>query len=165
MSRKHISFIGACLATFALFVLLQIFVADRRDALASSSAFDGRMIVEDGRYTLPQKRDIRQKILRDQKELLNLTGAEIRAILDQPELVRRDAPTTVWQYRNDSCVVDLYFTTPNPQALKAPVVHFEARGRRDDISDEFAQSNCVQALVRETAPSRFVSFEAIYKSQ
>lgn len=156
---------GACLATCVLFVLLQFFAADRRDALASSSSFNGRMIVEDGRYTLPQKRQIRQMVLRDQKELLNLTGSEIRAILDQPELVRRDAPTTVWQYRNDSCVVDLYFTTPSPKALKAPVVHYEARARHDDVTDEFAQTNCVQSLVRDTAPSRFVSFESIYKSQ
>lgn len=156
---------AACAATFALFVLLQIFVADKREALASSSSFDGRIIVEDGRYSIPQKRGIRQQVLRDQQGLLDLTGAEVRAILDQPELIRRDAPTIVWQYRDDTCVVDLYFTTTAAKASKAPVVHYEARGRSDEISDEYAKEHCVENLVREAAPSRFVSFDAIYKSQ
>ncbi len=165
MNKKQFSFLIACVATFTLFALLQIFVADKREALASSSSFDGRIIVEDGRYSLPQKRSIRQQVLRDQQGLLDLTGSEVRAILDQPELVRRDAPTIVWQYRNDSCVVDLYFTTTAAKASKAPVVHYEARGRTDEVSDEFASENCVESLVRDATPARFVSFDSIYKSQ
>ncbi len=165
MNRKQLSFIGACAATCVLFIALQSFVMIKRDALASSTSFGGRMIVEDGRYSLPQKRMIRQKILRNHEELFNLTGAEIRAVLDQPELVRRDAPTIVWQYRNEACVVDLYFTTPSAKALKAPVVHFEARPRHDEVTEEYANDNCVSNLVRDTTPSRFVSFESIYKSQ
>ena len=165
MNKKDLSFTAAVLATLGLFVLLSAFVVEKRDALASSTSFDGRAIVEDGRYSVPQKRRIRQQVLNSQDELLNLTGAEVRAILDQPELIRRDAPTIVWQYRNDECVVDLYFTTGAAKALKAPVVHFETRPRHDEVSDERVEAGCVEALVRENAPARFVSFDSIYKSQ
>lgn len=42
------------------------------------------------------------------EDVLGLAAAAIEKLLGRPELVRRDAPAEVWQYRSESCVVDLY---------------------------------------------------------
>ena len=164
MNKRYASFISACGLVVTAFLAVQFLSADDHQAMASS-AVGGRMIVEDGRYSMSQKRVLRQAILANADSLLDMRGSEIRAVLDQPELVRRDMPTVVWQYRNDLCVMDVYFTAGQNKVLDSPVVHYEARARHDAITDDYAQAICVDRLVRDNAPRRFVSFEAIYKSQ
>ena len=94
-----------------------------------------------------------------------LTGREIRAVFNQPELVRRDEPTVVWQYRNESCVLDVYFTTRQTKVAKAPVVHYEIRAREIGVDDEAVQGTCIPDMVRSRAQGiNFVNLDALYKA-
>jgi hypothetical protein len=57
-------------------------------------------------------------------DLVGLDGPSLETLLGKPGLVRRDYPAEVWQYRNPSCVLDVYFYT---DAARLTVTHAEAR--------------------------------------
>lgn len=62
------------------------------------------------------------------ERLAGLTAADVSALLGPPGFVRRDPPAEVWQYRTDSCVLDLFlYADAADRPLR--VDHFEFRGR------------------------------------
>jgi hypothetical protein len=76
----------------------------------------------------------------------DLTGIEssaLQRLLGTPGLVRKDYPAEVWQYRNPSCVLDIYLY---PDHDRLTVAHAEARAPKitgDPLPaciTEFAQS-------------------------
>jgi hypothetical protein len=62
----------------------------------------------------------------DPEAILGLAPDALERLLGRPELVRRDAPAEVWQYRSASCVVDLYLY---PERASYRVAYIEARDR------------------------------------
>lgn len=164
MKRKILSFGLASVVILGLFVLIHSVRQGEGEALASSSPLAGKTIEDGARYSAVQKRAIRRAVMNDASALMELNGLDVRAVLNQPGLVRRDLPTVVWQYRNEACVLDIYFTTASAKASKAPVAHYEVRARQKGVADEDVQGVCVQSLVRERAGQNFVNFDALYKS-
>ena len=57
-------------------------------------------------------------------DLVGLDGPSLETLLGKPGLVRRDYPAEVWQYRNPSCVLDVYLY---PDDERLTVTHAEAR--------------------------------------
>jgi hypothetical protein len=57
-------------------------------------------------------------------DLVGLDGLSLEHLLGKPGLVRRDYPAEVWQYRNPSCVLDVYLY---PDDERLTVTHAEAR--------------------------------------
>lgn len=97
------------------------------------------------------------------EKLLELRGREVLGLLKAPGLVRQDFPTIVWQYRNDSCVLDIYFKAEkrnDPAA--ASVVHYEVRDRKGD--NQLEVSDCVQNIARDQNGVRMVDIKKIYKA-
>lgn len=41
-------------------------------------------------------------------ELLHLSAAEVRRKLGPPDFRRQDPPAELWQYRGESCILDLF---------------------------------------------------------
>ena len=78
-------------------------------------------------------------------DLLRMSGGEIHALFDAPELVRADHPIVVHQYRSASCVLDIYFASMEDTVSQAPAVHYEIRARSSDVP-EFDQKECLQSL-------------------
>jgi len=76
-------------------------------------------------------------------ELTGLEGSALQRLLGIPGLVRKDYPAEVWQYRNPSCVLDVYLY---PDHDRLTVAHAEARAPKitgDPLPaciTEFAQS-------------------------
>ena len=76
-------------------------------------------------------------------DLTGLEGSALQRLLGTPGLVRKDYPAEVWQYRNPSCVLDIYLY---PDHDRLTVAHAEARAPRitgDPLPaciTEFAQS-------------------------
>jgi len=62
------------------------------------------------------------------ERLAGLTGTEVSALLGPPGFVRRDPPAEVWQYRTESCVLDLFLYADGAD-LPLRVDYFEFRGR------------------------------------
>lgn len=85
---------------------------------ANSYSFAGESIVS-----------LRAFVRSNPDNILRMVGRDISVLLEEPELVRADFPTVVWQYRKDNCVLDVYFASSAEDVLDAPVVHYEARYR------------------------------------
>ncbi len=112
-----------------------------------------------------ERRALRKSISVNPDSLLDVYGRDVFEVFDKPEMVRRDAPTTVWQYRNETCVLDLYFTTAKDSAMAAPVVHYEVRLRDGGAGEQAAMGQkCVKSLARAHAGFGLVNFNAMYKA-
>lgn len=62
------------------------------------------------------------------ERLAGLTAPDVSALLGSPGFVRRDPPAEVWQYRTETCVLDL-FLYADGAGQPQKVSHFEFRGR------------------------------------
>ena len=81
--------------------------------------------------------------------LLKLKGAQINFLFSTPGLQRHEGEMNVWQYRTDSCVLDLYVADGG----RGNVVHYETRARvKASHSDEgdmdvAAARDCVRSVL------------------
>jgi hypothetical protein len=57
----------------------------------------------------PAARGLAKDISLHPEKMLSVRGQDIKSILREPELIRHESPTTIWQYRTDACVLDVYF--------------------------------------------------------
>jgi hypothetical protein len=76
------------------------------------------------------------------EDILGLAADAIEKLLGRPELVRRDAPAQVWQYRSASCIVDLYLY---PEKTSYRVAFIEARDRS---AARMAADRCFDSLAK-----------------
>ncbi|MEZ5813137.1 MAG: hypothetical protein R3E13_00180 [Alphaproteobacteria bacterium] len=165
MKRKILSFILFSTAMLGLFILIHALRQGEGEALASSASVAGKTIEDGAQYSAMRKRSIRRAMISDVNELMNLTGGEVRAVLNQPELIRRDLPTVIWQYRNKSCVLDVYYTTAGAKKVnKTPVAHYEIRARQKGVADEDVRESCLPSLIRARAGNNFVNLDGFYKA-
>lgn len=72
-------------------------------------------------------------------DLIGSSAEATRGLLGDPAMVRREPPAEVWQYRSDTCVLDVYMY----DTVKYAEVR-ERRGRRD--SSESTDRNCLETL-------------------
>ena len=77
------------------------------------------------------------------ENLLGTDSAKLETWLGKPRLIRHDDPAQVWQYRNNSCVLDVYLY-PAEDELK--VAHAEARTQAITASPVSA---CLAAFFEE----------------
>jgi len=164
MLKKHFKFIIACACAFAVFAFYVTFYGDEHNqALASLS--EGEANAQMVNYKPARKRHLSARLRQDVNQILDLSGHDIVQIFDEPELVRQDLPTTIWQYRNESCVMDVYFTVDNVNDVaRANVAHYEVR-RRDTRADEKVTANdCMQELVAHDTMISLIDINAIFKA-
>ena len=89
--------------------------------------------------------------------LVGLDFAGVIGLLGEPELRRREPPAEVWQYRNETCVVDLFFyneagVTPSASTGQAAVVGHDAR-LRSGVDGPVDAARCLgEIAARPTAP-------------
>jgi ABC-type Fe3+-hydroxamate transport system substrate-binding protein len=78
----------------------------------------------------------------DPERLIGLGPAGLNALLGQPELIRREAPAQIWQYRADGCVFDVVLYE---EAYGERVTYVEARDGRGNRTET---RPCLNALLR-----------------
>ena len=61
--------------------------------------------------------------------LIGLVDSELERILGKPDFRRNDPPAQIWQYRNPSCLFDVFLYQDQAAADAYTVTHIEARGR------------------------------------
>jgi hypothetical protein len=164
MKREMLSLLIAT-GVFAAIVLANYAMRriDDGAAYAAGGSQMAREILQGAGIPSSRLRDLRQSISADPANILDVSGREIYAVLSQPEMVRTDSPTTVWQYRNSFCVLDVYFTTRDTTAARAPAVHYEIRAREKDVPDDAVQERCARDLVRAHAGMNLINANAFYK--
>jgi len=82
----------------------------------------------------------------DPKQLLGLDPAMLNEKLGEPALIRRDGDAEIWQYREDSCVLDLFL-----YGLDKTVEHVDLRNR--GAGDGSSVSDCFTEMLRAALPS------------
>ena len=163
MKREVLSLVIAAGFIAAVFIFNETLRRDDGVAYASSGTVMAREIRDGAGIPSDRLREIRQNVSMDSSKLLDVTGREIYAVFSHPELIRTDSPTTIWQYRNSFCVLDVYFTTRDKTALRAPAVHYEVRARGKGVADEAVQGRCVRDLVRANSGMNLLNVNALYK--
>lgn len=97
--------------------------------LLRDSLFMARMSArEESRYV----RTLAALLRDDPRVFLRMVEADIKLLLDEPELRRNDGAFAMWQYRTDSCVLDLYLSAKgnrNKDGDAMRVVDYEVRMR------------------------------------
>ncbi|MDP2699268.1 hypothetical protein [Thalassospira sp.] len=87
----------------------------------------------------------------DVNDLIGQTEAAVTDRLGEPELVRGEGPSRVWQYRTDRCIFDAFFF---PQTENAPrhLAHMIARLRNGE--GEITLQNCLDDIMRSLHEGR-----------
>ena len=164
IQRKHFQFVIACafaLVGFAIYVSLS--GEERNQAHASLN--DGEGMGEMVNYKPARKRHLSARLRQDVDQILDLKGHDIVQIFDEPELVRSELPTTIWQYRNDSCVMDVYFTVENiNDVARSNVAHYEVRKRDTRDDGNLAVDDCMQDLIAHDTMISLIDINAIFKA-
>lgn len=98
------------------------------------------------------------------ENLKNLRRGDLKLALAQPDLNRRDGGKAIWQYRNESCVLDVYWQQPKESSK---IVHYEFRMRRSifdkvDAASDPAAWQCLQSLINERQEIVRREFEETY---
>ena len=78
----------------------------------------------------------------DPERLIGLDSGALSALLGQPELIRRESPAQVWQYRGVDCVFDVILYQ---EAESTRVTYVEAR---DDKGGRSEPRHCLNQLLR-----------------
>ncbi len=80
----------------------------------------------------------------DPEQVMGLDDEALEALIGPPGLRRDEHPAQVWQYRGESCVLDL-FLYPDDEAEPHRVVYYEIRGDGDGA---LARRRCFRALLQ-----------------
>jgi hypothetical protein len=159
MKKEYSSFVIACFLAIGVFVINNSVRGTSNIAQAEPSPM-GQL---EEAYSSRARDKISQNVVYSTDRILKLSGRDVYEILDQPELVRRDLPTVVWQYRNESCVLDVYFKASGDDVLAEPVVHYEVRGR--SAVAQVAPRSCLSSLVKSSRSAfNVLDARAFYKS-
>lgn len=96
----------------------------------------------------------RQFVAGDPDTLTMLTEQEIVYLFGKPAMRRKDADATIWQYRNEACVVDFYFYDQPGLEDQSRVSYVDVR-RLDHGKMKFKtvsaakKSDCFETVVEE----------------
>lgn len=112
------------------------------EASTSEAAREGAPVQESAVPKAPELPEIDD----DPKQLITMTRDDLNSLLGQPDLVRRESPAEIWQYRGKDCVLDvfLYHEDDKPDS-PFKVVYSEARDLEAQNSD---QRRCLNGLLR-----------------
>lgn len=113
-------------------------------------------------YTQSEERYIIRAVSGNPDNLIKLDGHGVRVVLDEPEMVRADLPSVLWQYRTERCVLDVYFKSKSRNADNAPVVYYETRARNEN--DKISREECLADFMPHSYGPRMVSVSTFYKS-
>ena len=78
----------------------------------------------------------------DPQQLIGMGPASLNAFLGAPELIRREAPASLWQYRAEGCVLDVVLY---PDRGGDKVTYLEAR---EDGATKMPARSCLNKLLR-----------------
>ena len=87
------------------------------------------------------------RILPKLDALQNLTGNQVRALLGTPSFMRSDSPAEMWQYRTDSCTLDL-FLYENLDTGIPSVAHY---GIRLQLGQALTKTECYEIVIKNSS--------------
>ena len=73
----------------------------------------------------PSIRKLRQNITLDLATIKDVRGQDIRVLFGQADLVVSELPTTIWQFQNEDCALNIYFVHKSHDVLNASASHYD----------------------------------------
>jgi len=135
---------------------------------AQSKADDGTQSVEISKTMIKAHKRQMRSLLKGSTDAINhLQKGEVYLLFSRPELARYDGSVSSWQYRNEHCVVDIFFAKDEASKIDR-VVHYEIRQRQTarfvnakgnaaaGYSDS-EQSKCLAALLDQNKTASDIS--------
>lgn len=74
--------------------------------------------------------DLKKLLIKDPERISMLLGQDLQLVMGHPALERKDAMMSMWQFRSDDCVLDVYFKPTSDDWQYAPMMHYEMRKRQ-----------------------------------
>ncbi len=112
--------------------------------------------------------DLQNAAAENPDSFYKMTARDLTLMLARPDLERKDYPGVAWQYRSDSCVLDVYYTAANDAALDdSQIQHYEIRERgviTHANGGDAPSWNCLQSLYQERQKVIEASFNEIFAS-
>lgn len=109
---------------------------------------------------------LQDKTFENPQNLYQLSGRDVSLMLAKPDLERHDYPSVVWQYRTQSCVLDVYYTEGQGSDLaQTQVQHFEIRPRgliTEKRGQKADPKNCLSALFEDRQEVIEAGFRQVY---
>jgi hypothetical protein len=135
---------GTRVAAVLLAALLGACETAGGDPSASASGATSQTDAADGDQASPEVATLppEPEIDDDPERLLGLGPDALSDLLGQPELIRRESPAQVWQYRSVDCVFDVVLYQ---EAGREKVTYVEAR---DGDGDRTEPRPCLNQLLR-----------------
>lgn len=127
-------------STFGWLVLwLVMFMAVPSSDIKPSFMNDKAALQAATQYVQIEEMDVSRKITHawnamnkgDLNFLLNLSNFEVLALMGVPNFNRKDGNVNLWQYRHDSCVIDIFLNDSQNKPGEAAVVFFSVRLRQN----------------------------------
>lgn len=137
----------------ALLCIWGAFAATRMIVHSEAVASTGAMSPKTSLFAALEKRryvsDLYDLVGTDPEQLKQLQVSDLEQMFDQPELKRREGNLTVWQYRSDACVLDIYFRgddeTPLDYVLRSRHVAYFVGG--EDSSEDLSEVDCIDTII------------------
>ena len=137
----------------ALLCIWGAFTATRMVVHSEAVASTGAMSPKKSLFAALEKRryvsDLYDLVGTDPEQLKQLQVSDLEQMFDQPELKRREGNLTVWQYRSDACVLDIYFRgdddTPLDYVLRPRNVAYFVGG--EDSSVDLSEVDCIDTII------------------
>ena len=83
------------------------------------------------------------------EHLIGLHDSDLEKILGMPDFKRKDPPAQRWQYRNPSCLFDVFLYQEKNDADAYSVAHVEARGL--DVN-RVSDRDCFLSILKDRKP-------------
>lgn len=115
------------------------------------------------RKTRSEIRSLARAIYKDASEIQGQPLSHFVQIFYHPELIRSEGSMVLWQYRNEECVMDIYFETHEHKKGSETVKYFETRSRNPHLFPEQDSVQCVHSLLRTAHRPRMVDVSSIFK--
>jgi hypothetical protein len=66
---------------------------------------------------------LQKKLMKSTNVIERFSPVQIKAVFSEPSLLRSDGNYSIWQYKNEYCVLDLYFNS----SISNTVMYYEIR--------------------------------------
>lgn len=151
---KNITVIKKVSAGFiALLCIWGAFTATRMIVHSEAVASTGAMSPKKSLFAALEKRryvsDLYDLVGTDPENLKQLLASDLEQMFNKPELKRREGNVTIWQYRSDACVLDVYFRgddeTPLDYVLRPRNVAYFVGG--EESTEDLSEVDCIDTII------------------
>lgn len=74
--------------------------------------------------------DLRKEVSLNIDAVTSVTGQNIRLLFGEPDLILSELPTTIWQFQNKNCTLNLFFVHGGYDVLSQTVSDYNLRARQ-----------------------------------